>query len=160
MVKWLAIEKEFTRVLSDGTEDKVMGRKTIAKYFNYFLEQGLVTEGDDDYYYLTVLPKDSAHLIEYTTLYKLMNVLQKHCLSIYIYLFNRYYANGCKPVIVTMAQIKSYIGFSASTSSNNGFIDDTIDILKRLKLLDMQIVRKGDKSYMEFKWVSNKLPEE
>ena len=94
-MKWVAIERDFTRTLSDGTVDKVMARKTIAKYFDYLIQKGLITEGQDDFYYITVLPSDSAHLIEYQTLYKLMNVLQKHSLSIYVYLFNRYYANGC-----------------------------------------------------------------
>lgn len=156
-VKWLAIERDFTRTLSDGSEEKVMTRKTIAKYFDFLVQQGLVVD-DEDYYYLTVLPADSAHLIEYQTLYKLMNVLQKNSLSIYIYLFNRYYAVGCQPVVVTMAQIKNYIGAATSTTSNNGFIDDTIDILKRLGLLDMQIEIKDNKRYMKFNWVANKLP--
>ena len=159
-VKWTAIERDFTRTLSDGTVDKVMARKTIAKYFEYLIQKGLVTEGQDDFYYITVLPSDSAHLIEYKTLYKLMNVLQKHSLSIYIYLFNRYYAAGCNPVIVTMAQIKNYVGAATTTTSNNGFIDDTIDILKRLGLLDMELIRKDGKTLMQFNWVKNKLPNE
>ena len=53
-VKWVAIERDFTRVSSDGVVDKVMTRKTIAKYFNHLVEQGLVYE-EDSYYYLTVL---------------------------------------------------------------------------------------------------------
>ena len=159
-VKWTAIERDFTRTLSDGTVDKVMARKTIAKYFEYLVQKGLVTEGQDDFYYITVLPSDSAHLIEYKTLYKLMNVLQKHSLSIYIYLFNRYYSNGCQSVIVTMSQIKNYVGAATTTTSNNGFIDDTIDILKRLKLLDMDLIFQDGKSLMRFNWVSNKLPNE
>ena len=136
-VKWTAIEKAFTRTLSDGSVDKVMGRKTIAKYFNYLEEQGFVKLGEDNYYYLTVLPADSAHLIEYNTLLKLMNVFQRYSLSIYVYLFNRYYANVCQPFVATIAQIKSYVGAATSTTSNNGFVDDTIEILKRLNLLDM-----------------------
>lgn len=159
-VKWVAIERDFTRTLSDGTVDKVMARKTIAKYFDYLIQKGLVTEGQDDFYYITVLPSDSAHLIEYKTLYKLMNVLQKHSLSIYVYLFNRYYSNGCQSVIVTMSQIKNYVGAATTTTSNNGFIDDTIDILKRLKLLDMDLIFQDGKSLMRFNWVSNKLPNE
>ena len=37
-IKWVAIERDFTRIASDGTEEKVMARKTIAKYFKH-LEQ-------------------------------------------------------------------------------------------------------------------------
>lgn len=158
LVKWVAIERDFTRVDSEGKEEKVMSRKTIAKYFGHLLEQQLVYE-EDDYYYLTVLDNNQANLIEYTTLAKLMNVLQKNSISIYIYLFNRYYANGCSPFIATLKQIKDFIGIASTTSSNNIIVDDTLDILKRLGLLDYHLVRKEEKTYLEFLKVRNSLPE-
>ena len=158
LVKWVAIERDFTRVDSEGKEEKVMSRKTIAKYFGHLLEQQLVYE-EDDYYYLTVLDNNQANLIEYTTLAKLMNVLQKNSISIYIYLFNRYYANGCSPFIATLKQIKDFIGIASTTSSNNIIIDDTLDILKRLGLLDYHLVRKEEKTYLEFLKVRNSLPQ-
>lgn len=158
LVKWVAIERDFTRVDSEGKEEKVMSRKTIAKYFGHLLEQQLVYE-EDDYYYLTVLDNNQANLIEYTTLTKLMNVLQKNSISIYIYLFNRYYANGCSPFIATLKQIKDFIGIASTTSSNNIIIDDTLDILKRLGLLDYHLVRKEEKTYLEFLKVRNSLPQ-
>jgi hypothetical protein len=72
-----------------------MGRKTIAKYFKHLEDKGFIKlNEEDEYYYLTVLDSHEANLIEYNTLSKLMNVLQKNSLSIYIYLFNRYVANG------------------------------------------------------------------
>ena len=136
-----------------------MSRKTIAKYFNHLMNQGLVSEGDDDYYYLTVLDASEANLIEYITLSKLMNVLQKNSISIYIYLFNRYCANGYQPFIATLKQIKDFIGIATSTTSNNIIIDDTIDILKRLGLLDVKLITGEDnKTYLEFQWVKNELP--
>lgn len=156
-VKWVAIERDFTRVSSDGVVDKVMTRKTIAKYFNHLVEQGLVYE-EDSYYYLTVLEQDQANLIEYMTLTKLMNVLQKNSISVYVYLFNRYYANGCAPFIATIKQIKDFIGIASSTTSNNIIIDDTLDVLKRLGLLDYHLIRKDDKTYLEFLKVRNALP--
>ncbi len=158
LVKWVAIERDFTRIDSEGKEEKVMSRKTIAKYFGHLLEQQLVYE-EDDYYYLTVLDNNQANLIEYTTLTKLMNVLQKNSISIYIYLFNRYYANGCSPFIATLKQIKDFIGIASTTSSNNIIVDDTLDILKRLGLLDYHLVRKEEKTYLEFLKVRNSLPE-
>lgn len=158
-VKWAVIERDFTRELTDGTVEKVMSRKTIAKYFNHLMNQGLVSEGDDDYYYLTVLDASEANLIEYITLSKLMNVLQKNSISIYIYLFNRYCANGYQPFIATIKQIKDFIGIATSTTSNNIIIDDTIDILKRLGLLDVKLITGEDnKTYLEFQWVKNELP--
>lgn len=159
-VKWIVIERDFTRTLSDGSIEKVMGRKTIAKYFKYLEDKGLVKLNEEDgFYYLTILDPSEANLIEYNTLSKLMNVLQKNSISIYIYLFNRYYANGCSPFIATIKQIKDYIGIATTTTSNNIIIDDTIDILKRLGLLDFQLKTSDDnKTYLEFQWVKNKLP--
>ena len=75
-IKWVSIEKDFTRILSDGTTEKVMSRKTIAKYFKHLENKGLISYNEEDeYYYLTVLDKTEANLIEYKTLSKLMNVL-------------------------------------------------------------------------------------
>ena len=90
-----------------------------------------------------------------------MNVLQKNSINIYIYLFNRFYANGCEPFVATMKQIKDYIGIATSTTSNNAIVSDTIEILQRLGLLEMNIEYddKQLKSYMKFNWVANKLPD-
>lgn len=161
LVKWTAIERDFIRKDSEGNEEKVMARKTIAKYFNYLIEKGLIEDktAEDGYYYLKVLNSSEANLIEYNTLSKLMNVLQKNSISIYIYLFNRYYANSYQPFIATIRQIKEYIGIATSTTSNNLIVDDTIDILKRLKLLDVKLITGEDnKTYLEFQWVKNALP--
>ena len=158
-VKWARIERDFTRQSSDGAIEKVMDRKTIAKYFRHLEEKGLVKlNKEDDNYYLTVLDNYEANLIEYKTLNKLMNVFQKNSISIYIYLFNRYFANDQKPFIVTMRQIKEFIGIATSTTSNNMLIDDTLDILKRLKLLDYEIIYQDGKTMFQFKWVKNNLP--
>lgn len=157
LIKWTAIEKDFIRTLSDGTTEKVMSRKTIAKYFKYLEDKGLIQLQDDGYYYLTILDATEANLIEYNTLSKLINVLQKNSLSIYVYLFNRYYANGFQPFIATIKQIKEFIGIATTTTSNNIIVDDTIDILKRLGLLDYRIKVEENKSYLEFQWVKNAL---
>ena len=159
-IKWTAIEQAFTRTLSDGTAEKVMSRKTVAKYFSHLLAQKLITEGEDEYYYLTVLETSEANLIEYNTLSKLMNVLQKNSISIYVYLFNRYCANGYAPFIATNKQIKDFIGIATTTTSNNIIVSDTIDILRRLGLLEMKLItdEETNKTYMEFQWIKNELP--
>lgn len=71
----MAIERAFTRVDAEGNLVKIMTRKTIAKYFRFLEEKGFIYEGEDDYYYLTLLDADEAHLIYYDTLSKLLNVL-------------------------------------------------------------------------------------
>ena len=73
-------------------------------------------------------------------------------------MFNRYYANGCEPFIATMRQIKEFIGIATSTTSNNLIISDTIDILKRLGLLDYEVVIEENKTYLSFRWLRNELP--
>lgn len=158
-VKWASIERDFTRQLSDGSIEKAMSRKTIAKYFSYLTDEKLVIDENDDYYYLAVLDPQDGNLIEYNTLLKMMNVLQKNSINIYIYLFNRYYANNFQPFIATFRQIKDYIGIATTTTSNNAVIDDTIDILKRIGLLDYRLkVLEDNKTCLEFLWVKNELP--
>lgn len=158
-IKWVAIEKDFTRQDSEGNVYKVMGRKTIAKYFKYLEDKGLIKLESDDFYYLKLLSQSEANLIEYKTLSKLMNVLQKNSISIYVYLFNRYWANGKQPFIATIKNIKDYIGIATSTTSNNMIVDDTIDVLRRLGLLDYEIEWSDGKSMLKFKWVKNALPD-
>lgn len=161
-VKWVAIEKDFTRLDKEGKEVKLMSRKTIAKYFKHLVDNGLVKLSEDGAFYeLKLLDKSEANLIEYSTLSKLINVLQPHSISIYVYLFNRYYANGCQPFIATIKQIKDFIGIASTTTSNNAIVSDTIDILQRLKLLDIKLIQDNEKNktYMEFQWVKNKLPD-
>ena len=136
-----------------------MSRKTIAKYFSYLIDSNLVSDEGDEYYYLTVLDGSEANLIEYNTLLKMMNVFQKNSINIYIYLFNKYYSNSFQPFIATFRQIKEYIGIATTTTSNNAIIDDTIDILKRLGLLDYKLkVLEDNKTCLEFLWVKNELP--
>ena len=155
-VKWTAIEKDFTRTLADGTVEKTMARKTIAKYFKYLEDKGLIKEGaNENYYYLTTLDAMEANLVEYQTLAKLMNVMQKNSINIYIYLFNRYYANAWEGFETTLRQIKDFIGIATGTTSNNVVVNDTLEILARLGLLSYKISSEG----IQVEWVKNKLPE-
>ena len=58
-----------------------------------------------------------------------------------------------------MAQMKEYIGHSTTTTSNNMIISDILEILKRLGLLDYSLEADELKTYLEFKYVKNKLPD-
>ena len=138
-----------------------MSRKTIASYFEYLMAQGLITYNEkDEYYYLTTLERDVANLIEYHTLIKLTNTIQKDGISVYAYLLNRYIANSETPFVATMSQIKDYIGIATSTTSNNGKIDDILDILQRLQLINYKDVKNSEgKTMRTFYWVSNRLPD-
>lgn len=158
-IKWVKIEQDFIRPDKEGKMCKIMERRTIAKYFNFLLEKGYITEEDDGYYYLETLPSNEATLIEYETLSKMVNTVKQNVINIYIYLFNRYYANGCQPFIATMKQIKSYLGIATTTTSNNLIVSDSIDILERLGLLRMEMVTRDGKSNMQFITVRNRLPD-
>lgn len=158
-IKWVKIEQDFIRPDKEGKMCKIMERRTIAKYFNFLLEKGYITEEDDGYYYLETLPSNEATLIEYETLSKMVNTVKQNVINIYIYLFNRYYANGCQPFIATMKQIKSYLGIATTTTSNNLIVSDSIDILERLGLLRMEMITKDGKSNMQFITVRNRLPD-
>lgn len=160
-VKWTRIENDFTRVDADGKSKKIMSRKTIAKYFENLVETGLIKDpGEKEkYYYLTLLDNQEANLIEYTTLNKMMNVMQRNSINIYIYLYNRYYANGKESFIATLKQIKEYIGIATTTTSNNIIVEDTMEFLKRLGLLDYRKEKTEDgKTPFRFLWVKNQLP--
>lgn len=159
LIKWVAIERDFTRVDIEGNEEKVMTRKTIANYFKFLEDQGYITLEEDGYYYLTVLDREMANLVEYNTLIKLMNVIQKDGINVYIYLLNRYIANGEQPFIATLNQIKERIGLATNTSSNNCKVGDILDILKRLGLLNYREYKQDNKTIREYIWVSNKLPD-
>lgn len=157
-VKWTKIEKDFIRKDSDGNDVKVMSRKTIAKYFKYLEENDLIyLEGE--YYYLTVLPPDEANLVHYSTLSKLLNVLQKNSINIYIYLVSRWFANACSEYIITISQIKKYIGIATTTTSNNLIVSDTLDILQRLGLIAYKICYEDEKSIIHITSVRTKLPD-
>lgn len=158
-INFSAIEREFTRTYEDGAVEKVMTRVTIKKYFNNLIEQGLIKYCEmDGYYYLTILDKEMANLIEYQTLMKLMNTMQRRSISIYIYLFNRYYANGFEPFLATRNQIKDYLGICTNSNNNDSVLTDTIEMLQRLGLLEVQHIFQDGKTYMQFLWVKNELP--
>lgn len=159
-IKWAKIEKDFSRFdVEKNKTIKAMERRTIAKYFNHLIEKGLITDNGDDYYYLELLPNDEANLIEYNTLSIMMNTMQRHCINIYIYLFNRYYANGCEPFVATIKQIKTYLGVATTTTSNNKFVSDSIQILQLLGLLKYKEIYQDEKTLLQFIVVKNKLPE-
>ena len=66
------------------------------------------------------------------------NGLNHNSISLFVYLLKRYIANNEQPYIVTMWQMKKFIGMATSTSSNNEVIIDILNILKKLGLVDYE----------------------
>lgn len=128
-----------------------MGRKTIAKYFHWLVEQGFLVE-DEKYYKIIVFDKESANILQSI----LTNVLRPHVIDIYQYLFGRFKAAD----LVTVAQMKEYIGVATTTTSNNAIAMDSLEILKRLQLLDFQYVQTEEKkTNIQIDWVVDRLPD-
>ena len=95
----------------------------------------LIREKDEETYELVVLPKDLASLIPYPTLKLIQDTLSDNSISTYIYLLNRYYANDCKPFQFTLEQVKSFIGISTSTRSNDEIITNILFVLNKIGLI-------------------------
>ena len=102
------------------------------------MDLGLVKQVEDnkDIYELTVLNKELATLIPYDTLRIMTNALSEKSISCYVYLLNRYLANSCKKFNFTMDQIKTFIGLSTKTRSNNQNVLDILNVLQKLELID------------------------
>lgn len=145
------------RAMTDSQGEKIMSRKTISKYFKWLEDQGFLIE-DKDYYKLRVLDREEANILQFETLSILTNVLRPHAIDIYQYLYGRFCAAG-KAYLVTVSQIKNFIGIATATTSNNAIVMDTLDILKRLQLLDWEYVQTEEKkTNIQINWVTDRLP--
>ena len=132
-------------------------RATTSTKFKNLIALGLIEEiSEEKRYKLNFLDKSVSSLVPYETLRKLNNSLNHNAISLFVYLLKRYIANNEQEYIVTMAQMKSFIGIATSTTSNNEVIDDILDVLKRLGLLDYEIrMVEKDKSNMFITKMSN-----
>ena len=114
-------------------------RVTASTKFKNLISLGLIIEiPEEKRYKLNYLDKTVASLIPYETLRKMNNGLNHNSISLFVYLLKRYIANNEQPYIVTMWQMKKFIGMATSTSSNNEVIIDILNILKKLGLVDYE----------------------
>lgn len=99
-------------------DDLGLTRQTISKKFNNLMEQGLVfLDVKNKRYVLCNLEAELATLLPDETIRILCNTLQERCLSILAYLLKTYVQHGGKPCEVNLDIIKTYVGLSASNSS-------------------------------------------
>lgn len=110
-------------------------------------------------YRLTLLHKEMASLVPIETLRKLNNVLKQHAISVYVYLLNCYIANGCKEFQTTMAAMKSFIGISVSTTSNNDVINDILHLLVLSGLVEVEKRYEKEKTIIVVTKVNNMVKE-
>lgn len=126
-----------------------ISRQTVSLKFKKLLseELNLITFNKQlNRYELTQLSNNVAMLIQNGTLSKMVSALNENAINVYVYLFNRYWANKCKPFEFTIDQIKSNIGISTSTRSNDYIINDILSVLKKLGLLKYKIITKRKNS--------------
>ena len=142
-----------------------MSRQTVSKKFNNLMDLGLVTKRDDDYFLISELANDIASLVPYKTLKLITDTLSEHSINTYVYLFNRYYASGCKGFQFTLAQVKENIGICSTTRSNDDTITNILYVLEKLGLIKYHLSTKEQtdtsfkniKTIYELEWLTNEI---
>lgn len=134
-----------------------LSRQTLSTRFKNLKELGLIIEcdKDKDYYELVVLEDKAASLIKYDVLKVITDTLNENSVSTYVYLFNLYYANGCKPVQFTLEQIKRKIGICTTTRSNDDIITNILFVLQKIGLIEYQLtqVKQDTDSFQNIKTI-------
>ena len=112
-----------------------LSRQTVSAKFKNLKELGLIREVDDQHYEIITLDNEIALLIPYPVLKLITDTLSENSVSVYVYLFNRYYANKDKPYQFTLEQIKKHIGICTTTRSNDEIITNILFVLQKLGLI-------------------------
>lgn len=134
-----------------------LSRQTVATKFKFLISSGLIVVDDvRKIYILKNLDRTVSSLIPFDTLRKLNNTLSHNSISTFVYLMNRYFAEGQHPYIVTLRQIKEFLGLAITTSSNDIVITDILQVLKLLGLIDYdKVFVEETKSMFQIKSISN-----
>lgn len=125
--------KSLGEKMAKSNGKKAMTRQTASKYFKELIDLGLLTE-DNKRYILTQLDEKARYLIPIETLRVINNGLSRYAVSIYIYLWQIYYAKK-EQFTIDISTVKKYIGIASSTTSNNNVVTDILYILQRIGLV-------------------------
>lgn len=136
-------------------------RQTVSTKFKNLISLGLIVEDSErKRFILKQLDQTDGSLIPFKTLKILNNTLSHNAISTFVYLLNRFIAAGEIPYVVTLKQVKEFIGIAASTSSNDDIVTDIFQVLKLIGLIDYGKVYDDDyKSYFTVKSVRNVIKE-
>lgn len=141
--------------------DKIgLTRQTTSKRFKDLEnEMKLISyDKENQRYNLSALTADISTLIPFNTLRVLNNTLSHNAISIFVYLLKRYVANNEKEYIVTMSQMKKFIGISTATTSNNEVISDILKVLQKLELIKFETkIGEDNKTTIWITHVTNML---
>lgn len=132
-------------------------RQTVSTKFKHLISAGLIVEDiSNDRYILKTLDREVASLIPFETLRKLNNTLSHNSISTFVYLLKRYFAEGQHKFIVTLRQIKEFIGISVTTTSNDFVVTDILHVLSLLGLIEYtKVFVEETKSMYQITAVSN-----
>ena len=125
----------------------------------------LNVKNQKDIFQLIELSADIAALVPYNTLKLITDTLNENSISTYVYLLNCYYSNNCQPFQFTLDQVKSYIGISTSTRSNNDIITNILYVLEKIGLIKYSLTtmkQEADtfqnvKTIYQLDWLTNTL---
>ncbi len=148
---------------SNMAADTGICRQTISSRFKDLIKMGLVIDNAEEKRYdLVLLEKEAAMLIDRHTLDILISAMNSDAITTYVYLYSRYYANGCKPFDFHMEQLKSMTGHSTTnrdTTSKKFF--NILVVLQKLGLIYFEYRTTGAdgniKSNYSVTWMTNKL---
>ena len=124
-------------VFSKMEKELGMTRKTLAKYFDYLLEVGLVVDGEDKWI-LTDLGKEG-FWIETDILDRLIGLRQRYVVSIYVYLVKGYWVAGKTRLVVLLDNVKNYLGLATNSRSNSHIITEIFENFREMGLLNCQL---------------------
>ena len=102
-----------------------LSRQTVSTRFKNLIQLGLIDENKDTYE-LVKLDNNVAWLIQQDLLQLMIDTLSQNTVSTYVYLFNRFYANNNKPFQFTIEQIKTHVGISTATRSNDEIVSNIL----------------------------------
>ena len=131
--------------------NNVLNRKTMSKYFNFLVDEGLIYE-EEDKYFINELDRDSGYLLDFEILNALVELKDRHAIDLYVYLVNLYFANGKKSFIATMRNMKEYVGLATSTTSNNEVVKEALDRLQDLGLISYRVQYLADQNKRFYKF--------
>ncbi len=141
-----------------------LSRQTVSTKFKSLIDMGLIEQVDKDTYELTRLSQIDGFLIPYKTLKVLCDTLNEKSISVYTYLYNRYYANGKEPFKFTLAQVKANVGLSDKTRSNDDIVTNILFVLQKLGLLKYSLtaLEQSDnfqniKTIYQIDWMTTEL---
>ena len=132
--------------------DLNLSRQTVSKRFNLMLEGSDARKENDSIpplirlsedkskYELIALETSLAMLVPQSTLEVLVAALNDNAISVYVYLFNRYYANRKKEFRFSYDELKNAVGIASNSNGNNYIITGILFILSRIGLLDYRTV--------------------